>query len=52
MLNSIVIGVELTVQPSEESETPESRLWFGIFENLFLSIYVVELAVRLYACGK
>lgn len=52
MLNSVVIGVELTVQPSEENETPESRLWFGIFEHLFLSIYLVELAVRLYACGK
>lgn len=51
VVNSISIGVELTVQPSEENETPEARLVFGILENLFLSIYVVELACRIYGCG-
>jgi voltage-gated sodium channel len=52
VINSILIGIELTVQPSEESETPESRLVFGVLENLFLSIYVVELSCRVYACGR
>jgi hypothetical protein len=52
VLNSIVIGVELSVQPSEESETPETRLVFGVMENVFLIIYIVELACRFYACGK
>jgi len=52
VLNSITIGVELTVQPSEESETPETKLAFGIVENVFLIIYTAELACRFYACGK
>ncbi|CAK0856408.1 unnamed protein product [Prorocentrum cordatum] len=51
-LNSVVIGVELTVQPSEGTETPGSRMVFGAFENLFLSIYVAELVARIYACGQ
>lgn len=52
VINSILIGVELTVQPSEESETPESQLVFTVLENFFLSIYVLELACRVYACGR
>jgi voltage-gated sodium channel len=51
VLNSIIIGVELTVQPVDPSESsPETRLFFEVFEHVFLGIYVLELLCRLYAC--
>ncbi|CAK0911048.1 unnamed protein product, partial [Prorocentrum cordatum] len=51
VLNSIMMGVELTVQPSAESGTPQTRLFFGVMESVFLVVYIVELACRFYACG-
>lgn len=51
VLNSIIIGVELTVQPIDESESSsETRLLFDVCEHVFLCIYVLELLCRLYAC--
>ncbi|CAK0862627.1 unnamed protein product [Prorocentrum cordatum] len=52
VLNAMMIAVELTVTPTEEDETPASRLAFGIAENVFLSIYLLELIFRIVACGR
>ncbi|CAK0835855.1 unnamed protein product [Prorocentrum cordatum] len=52
VLNAMMIAVELTVTPTEEDETPASRLAFGIAENVFLSIYLLELIFRSVGCGR
>ncbi|CAK0819850.1 unnamed protein product [Prorocentrum cordatum] len=50
VLNSVCIGAELTMQPSPDSGTPETRFFFVILKTIFLIIYVVELACRF--CGS
>ncbi|CAE8615884.1 unnamed protein product [Polarella glacialis] len=45
-LNAISIGVELTLQIEDKS-----TLVINIIESIFLVIYILELALRLYAFG-
>jgi voltage-gated sodium channel len=51
ILNSIIIGVELTMQPAERSESPAHASAFQALEHVFLIVYIVEIAIRIFACG-